>query len=90
LIVKKGNRVATKVYEVGKDDGKSGKGIDTVIINTAAKLNNDLTSQNMKLAEWAMIKEALEVGVPDMKEVAAAFMKKGICVFVCDCKTRLV
>jgi hypothetical protein len=61
---------------VGKDDGGYGKGIESAIINTAAKLNNDLASQKMKLAKWAMIKEALETGFLDMKEVAATFMKR--------------
>jgi hypothetical protein len=76
LITKKENRVAMKVYEVGKYDVESGNGIDSAIINTAAKLNNDLKLQKMKRAEWAMIKEALEVDVTDFKEVTAAFMKK--------------
>jgi hypothetical protein len=49
LIVKKGDHVATKVYEVGIYDGESGKAIDCGIINAAAKFNNDLNSQKMKL-----------------------------------------
>jgi hypothetical protein len=30
----------------------------------------------MKMHEWAMIKEALEAGVHDMKDVAALFIKE--------------
>jgi hypothetical protein len=35
-----------------------------------------MKSQKMKLAEWAVIKEAVEAGVPDIKEVAATLMKR--------------
>jgi hypothetical protein len=76
LIAKKGNRVATKVYELRKDNGESGKGINSRIINDAVKLNNDSKSQNMKLTEWVMIKEASYAGVQDTKEAPASFMER--------------
>jgi hypothetical protein len=82
LIVEKGNSIATQVYEVGKGDGESGKGIYCGIINAAAKLNNALKYQKMKLTKWAMIKEALEAGVPGMQEVAAPFMKREFTYFI--------
>jgi hypothetical protein len=54
-------------YEVMKDDGETGKGIEPVHINCTAELNNGLTKQKMIKADWAMIKEALEAGVTGIK-----------------------
>jgi hypothetical protein len=45
-------------------------------LNEAAKLNNYLKAQQLKKADWAMIKEALEAGVQGMESVAANFMKQ--------------
>jgi hypothetical protein len=63
LVIKHGKRVASLTCEVTKDDGESGKGIESSTLNAAAKLNNDMKLQKMKMHEWAMIKEALELGV---------------------------
>jgi hypothetical protein len=38
-------------------------------------LNNKLKVQQLKKADWVMIKESLEAGVPGMEAVAPNFMK---------------
>jgi hypothetical protein len=77
LVLEQGKRVASlTLFEVAKDDGESGKGIESSTLNNAAKLNNDMKLQKMKMHEWAMIKDALEAGVPGTEDVAVLFMKE--------------
>jgi hypothetical protein len=45
-------------------------------LNDADKLNNDLKAHQLKKADGAMIKEAMEAGIPGMENVAANFMKQ--------------
>jgi hypothetical protein len=59
LVVKQEKRVARKTFEVSKDDEESGKDIESSTLNNAAKLNNDMKLQKMKMHEWVIIKEAL-------------------------------
>jgi hypothetical protein len=66
----------TKAYEITSKDGEIGKGIDNTTLNDAAKLNNNLKAQQLKKADWAMIKEVLEVSFSGMKNVAANFTKQ--------------
>jgi hypothetical protein len=73
--VKCGNRIASKADEITSKDRETGKGIDNATLNDAAKLNNDLKAQQLKKAEWAMVKDALEADVPGMENVAPNFMK---------------
>jgi hypothetical protein len=75
-IVKNGHHVASKAYEVTITDGETGKGIAPTTLNACAHLNNLLKAQQLKKADWAMTKEALEAGVPGMEAVAANFMKQ--------------
>jgi hypothetical protein len=74
--VKFGHWIASKAYEITSKDGETGKGVDNAPLNDVAKLNNDLKAQQLKKADWAIIKDALEVGVPGMENVAAHFMKQ--------------
>jgi hypothetical protein len=74
--VKNGHGVALKAYEVTITDGETGKGIAPMTLNACARLNNLLKAQQLKKADRAMIKEALEAGVPCMEAVAANFTKQ--------------
>jgi hypothetical protein len=65
-----------KAYEITSKDGNAGKGIDNATLNDAAKLNNDLKTHQLKKSDWAMTKEALEVGVPEIENAAANFMNQ--------------
>jgi hypothetical protein len=44
-ITKQGTRTTTQVFEIGKEDGETGKGLDSVHINRTAELNNELKQQ---------------------------------------------
>jgi adenylosuccinate synthase len=75
-IVKCGHQITSKAYEITSKDGETGKGIGNATLNNAAKLNNNLKAQQLKKAEWAMIKDDLEHSAPGMENVAANFMKQ--------------
>jgi hypothetical protein len=65
LVMKQGKHVTSSTFEVTKDDGKSGNIIESYTLNTAAKMNNDMKLQKMKLHEWAMIREAAAQFIKD-------------------------
>jgi hypothetical protein len=74
--VKCGHHIASTDYEITSKDGETGKGIDNATLNNAAKLNNDLKAHQLKRVVWAMLKDALEAGVPGIQDVATHLMKQ--------------
>jgi hypothetical protein len=64
------------VFEIYSADGEKGKGISASTMNEIAQLNNDMKVLKMKRADWEIIKEDLEAGVPGMQTVTEKFMKR--------------
>jgi hypothetical protein len=70
-----GTRKATSFDQVKEGElGKQSMSQGALPVHASMQLN--MQSQEMITRDWSMIKQAKELGVPGMKEVAAAFMKK--------------
>jgi hypothetical protein len=76
-VVANGSRCGVSVEAVQCEDVTVGKqGLSTTIINVHGQMRPDMQKQESKTNEWDIIRQAKEVGVPGMYEVADAFVKQ--------------
>jgi hypothetical protein len=76
-VVANGTRRVASGDAVQCEDGTVGKqGLSTTIINVHGQMRLDMQIQELKTKEWDIIRQTKESGVPDMDEVAAAFVKQ--------------